>query len=470
MNLKNKVASVREHLVNIGVDENLPPFEVRKVRLVNGILLTGEILFLVIIIKSLIMQVPEEWSVQLVGALLFPIPILLNKLKKYHAARLLCLLIPFFYLSSLTLYWGSERGSQLIIFACSGLAVLFFDRTLYVYLLIALGGLCIITVEMYNFDHESFYQTEQLKLAYVINIMITIILLAVISAIFRKENEKYQKSIQKKNSQITYQHSQLLRLHNDLKESVRLINEQTKYAQTIQQSILPLKEEMREMMPNHFLFFKPRDLVSGDFYFVTKIRERVFIAAVDCTGHGVPGAFMSMIGYNLLLEAIELNFIFEPAKILDYLQQRIVYALRQQQTDNRDGMDISICVIDREQQVLEYAGAKHPLLLIENGEMRKIEADRVSIGGILTKPDHKFRNHKFDLAKISDFYMFTDGFRDQYGGGDFKRFMSKRFRELLFKNHHMRTSDQKRVIEHTFSEWCGRNEQTDDVLIIGVKL
>ncbi|MBL6449059.1 SpoIIE family protein phosphatase [Fulvivirga sp. 29W222] len=470
MSLIYKIASIREYLVNVGVDESLPPQEVRKVRLVNGILLTGELLFMLIIVKSLIMQVPEEWPIQLAGALVFPMPILFNKWKKYNLARLFCLLIPFLYLSLLTLYWGSERGSQLIIFACSGLAVLFFDKRVYVYLLIALGGLCIIAVEMYNFDHEPIYRTEQLKVAYVINIMITIILLAVISSIFRRENEKYQKSIQRKNSQITNQHSQLLQLHNDLKESVRLINEQTKYARTIQQAILPLKEEMEDIMPDHFLFFKPRDMVSGDFYFVTKIRERIFIAVVDCTGHGVPGAFMSMIGYNLLLEAIELNFIFEPAKILDYLQQRIVYALKQQQTDNNDGMDISICVIDREQQVLSYAGAKHPLLLIENGEMRKIEADRVSIGGILGRPDLRFRNHKFDLSTITGFYMFTDGYRDQYGGEEFKRFMSKRFRKLLLNNCNKRTYEQKAIVEQTFTEWRGKNEQTDDVLIIGVKL
>ena len=179
---------------------------------------------------------------------------------------------------------------------------------------------------------------------------------------------------------------------------------------------------------------------------------------------------MSMIGYNLLLEAIELNHIFQPALILDYLQERITYSLRQQQTDNRDGMDISICVIDRKNNILEYAGAKHPLLLIENGNLCKIEADRVSIGGILKKDDHRFHNHTFELSKISDFYIYTDGFRDQYGGNDFKRFMSHRFREVLFGNHRKKTTEQRKILERTFIEWCNGHEQTDDILIIGVKL
>lgn len=470
MKLAGKIGALKEYLINIGVDDRLSPVEVRKVRLINGILLTGELLFILLIIKSAVMGVPEEWSVQLAGALLLPIPILLNKLGKYRYAKVLCILIPYVYLSALTLYWGSERGSQLIIFACTGLTVLFFEDKAKIYTLIALGGLCIIAVEIYNYDHAPIYSTENLKMAHVINIMITITMLAVISSIFKNENEKYQQNIQMKNRQITYQHAQLLKLNSELEGSLKLINEQTKYAQAIQQSILPLKAEMRKVLPDHFVFFKPRDLVSGDFYFVTKIKGKVFIAAVDCTGHGVPGAFMSMIGYNMLLEAIELNHIFEPAKILDYLQERITYTLRQQQTDNRDGMDISICVIDRKNNTLEYAGAKHPLLLIEDGNLRKIEADRISIGGVLRKHDHMFQNHTFDISKISDFYMYTDGFRDQYGGKSFKRFMSNRFREILFNNHEKSPSDQRRILDSTFTEWCNGNEQTDDVLIIGVKL
>lgn len=469
MNLVGKIDALKERLINIGVYKDLPPAEVRKVRLVNGILLTGELLFLLLIVKSIIMQVPQEWSVQLVGALLFPVPIILNSFRKYRVARILCILIPYAYLSALTIYWGSERGSQLIIFACTGLTVLFFEDKFRIYSLIALGGLCIVAVEIFNYDHAPIYQTENLKLAHVVNIMITITMLAVISSIFKNENEKYQQSIQQKSRQITHQHTQLLKLNSELEDSLRLINEQTRYAQTIQQSILPLKEEMRRVLPDHFVFFKPRDLVSGDFYFVTKVKDRVFIAAVDCTGHGVPGAFMSMIGYNLLLEAIELNHIFRPSEVLDYLQERITYSLRQQQTDNRDGMDIAICVMDRKNQVLEYAGAKHPLLYVEEGQLHKIEADRVSIGGVLRKNDHKFRNHQFNLSKISDFYLYTDGYRDQYGGNDFKRFMSNRFRELLYQNHSKKSADQRKILENTFSEWCNGNEQTDDVLIIGVK-
>lgn len=416
------------------------------------------------------MQKPEEWSVQIAGALIFPIPILFNKLGYYRWAKILCLILPYFYLSALTIYWGSARGSQLIIFACSGLSVLFFDKRSSIYSLIALGGLCIIAVEWYNFENEPIYVTEKLGLAHIVNVIVTMILLAVTSAIFKSENEKYQKKIQSKNNQITQQHSQLLRLHNDLKDSVNLIKEQTRYAQTIQQSILPLESEMKRLFPEHFVFFKPKEIVSGDFYFATKVHEKIFIAAIDCTGHGVPGAFMSMIAYNLLLEAIELNYISEPARILDYLQERIAYSLKQQHTDNSDGMDISVCMIDRANKVLEYAGAKHPLLMVENGILKKIEADRVSIGGTLRKSQHKFLNHKFDMERITNIYLFTDGYRDQYGGREFKRFMSKRFLKLLEEMHNQSAREQKNTIMDTFAHWAGRHEQTDDVLVIGIRL
>ena len=254
MTLTTKIGALKEYLINVGVHDHLAPAEIRKVRLINGILLTGELLFILLIIKSMIMRVPQEWSVQLVGALLFPIPIFLNKLGRYRAARVLCILIPYIYLSALTVYWGSERGSQLIIFACTGLTVLFFEDKFKIYTLIALGGLCIIVVEIYNYDHAPIYETQSLKLAHVVNIMITITMLAVISSIFKDENEKYQWSIQQKNKQITDQHNQLLNLNRELQDSLKLINEQTKYAQTIQQSILPLKEEMRRVLPDHFVF------------------------------------------------------------------------------------------------------------------------------------------------------------------------------------------------------------------------
>jgi len=463
MSLWNKV-------LDIGVYDDLTPREERKVRLINGILLIGETLFLLLIIKSVIAGVEEEWTVQLVGALLFPIPILLNYVRMYSAAKLLCLLIPFFYLSALTLYWGSERGSQLILFACSGLAVLFFDKKRMVYAMIALGALCLIAVEIYNFDHDPFYKTPQLKAAYIINIIITVIMLTVISSIFRKESEKFQQNIQDKNQQLVTQHKELLRLNRKLENSLNLIRWQTSYAKTIQNSILPLTEELEEAFKDHFVLYMPKDVVSGDFYFFSQRENRTFLAVVDCTGHGVPGAFMSLIGYNLLLEAIELNEIYTPGQILEYVEERIQYALKQSQTHNKDGMDIALCAIDYNKRELTYSGAKNPLLVIKNGgKVEKIKGEYYSVGGIYDNQIKTFKDHQLSLDDVEAIYMYSDGFQDQFGGDKNRKFMSKRFRQMLIDIHQNEMQQQGEYLQSTLDNWKDGHEQTDDILVMGVR-
>lgn len=458
-------------LLNIGVHNRLLPAEIRKVRLVNGILLIGEILLVILIIKSLIQGATEEWVVQLLGAIIFPVPIILNYFRKHFLAKIFCLLIPFFYLSFLTIFWGSDRGSQMILFACSGLAVLFFDDKKLIYGMIALGSFCLIAVEIYNFNHDPYYYTDGIEVAYIINVVITIIMLTVISTIFRRENEKYQKSIQDKNTQLTNQHEEVLALNKKLEDTLDIIRWQTSYAKTIQDSILPLDEELQGAFRDYFVFFKPKDVVSGDFYFYSKQADKKFIAAIDCTGHGVPGAFMSLIGYNLLLEAIELNQIYSPAEILKYVEERIQYALKQDQTLNKDGIDIALCCIDEENKELVFAGAKNPLLIIKrDGKVEKIKGDYYSVGGIYDNRSKYFTQHRFDLTNVDTLYLFSDGYQDQFGGEDNRKFMSKRFREMLISLHDKEMSHQQAALELQLNSWRNGAEQTDDILVMGLKV
>ncbi|MDX1629401.1 MAG: SpoIIE family protein phosphatase [Fulvivirga sp.] len=457
-------------LINIGVHPGLSPAEERKVRLINGILFIGEMLLLILVIKSMILGVPEEWSVQLAGAFMFLIPIAFNYLRLYQLARVLCLLVPYAYLSALTIYWGSERGSQLILFACAGLSVLFFEDKRVVYGMIILGALCLIGVEIYNFNHAPIYETEQLHSAYLINIAITIIMLAVISRIFRRESEKFQNRIQNKNHQLTRQREQLLKLNSQLENSLNFIRWQTDYAKTIQNSILPLGKDMKKAFKEHFVLFQPKDVVSGDFYFFSQRGQKVFVAAVDCTGHGVPGAFMSLIGYNLLLEAIEMKEIDNPALILEYIDWRIHYTLNQEQTLNQDGMDLSLCMIDYSTYELVFAGAKNPLLLIRrDGNSELIKGDPHAIGGFSEGFSKSYTNHKLHLNEIDTFYLYSDGFQDQFGGTRNKKFMSKRFRQLLIDNSTKDLKVQRKDLDEKLEAWKGNEEQTDDILVMGIK-
>ena len=248
------------------------------------------------------------------------------------------------------------------------------------------------------------------------------------------------------------------------------------YAKRIQDAMLPSLEEIKSIFPHSFVLFKPKDIVSGDFYYFKRVNQKVIIGAIDCTGHGVPGAFMSLIGNDLLNEIVETKSVTTASHVLDKLDEGVVKALRQTDTQVRDGMDAAICVYDLETHILEYAGAKNPLVYIENGELKVIKADRQSIGGSLVKNQFNkkpFTTHTLDLKEnqYTGFYLFTDGFQDQFGGEDNKKFTTKRLRKMLLEASQLPFSEQKQYLKTTLQDWTknNRHQQIDDILIFGFK-
>jgi len=214
--------------------------------------------------------------------------------------------------------------------------------------------------------------------------------------------------------------------------------------------------------------------VSGDFYWFKEIKngasEKDFaFAAVDCTGHGVPGAFMSMIGMNAL-NSITSKGITNPDQILNSLHTEIRTALHQEETGNNDGMDVALCVFRKQKNVLEFSGAKNPLVYIQNNELTQIKGDIHPIGGSKSIPDMAFKKHKITLDKPTTVYLFSDGYRDQFGGKDNTKFMSKKFTRLLLEIHNLPMEKQKELLDIAIEEWKGKNVQTDDILVMGVKL
>jgi serine phosphatase RsbU (regulator of sigma subunit) len=247
------------------------------------------------------------------------------------------------------------------------------------------------------------------------------------------------------------------------------------YAKRIQEAMLPRLEEIGSIFPNSFVFFEPRDIVSGDFYYFNQINQKVIIGAIDCTGHGVPGAFMSLIGNDLLNEIVESKSVTKASHILDRLDEGITKVLRQADTQIRDGMDAAFCVYDLETQVMEYAGARNPLIYIQNGELRIIKADRQSVGGNLIKNQHNtklFTNHTLDFQvnQNTQFYLFTDGFQDQFGGKSDKKFTTKRFREVLLQASKLPLLEQHEFLKNTLKNWMGFNRQIDDILVFGFEV
>jgi serine phosphatase RsbU (regulator of sigma subunit) len=267
------------------------------------------------------------------------------------------------------------------------------------------------------------------------------------------------------------------------------------YAQRIQSAMLPTEEEIKLIVNQSFILFKPRDIVSGDFYYFAQKEDKIIISAIDCTGHGVPGAFMSMIGNDLLNQIIHDKEIHSPELILNELHKQVRKVLKQQETLNRDGMDLSIVIFDQKQKQLIYAGAMNPLYYVSNYDWQiidhqvfekeyhanqllpspqlfEIKADKKAIGGQQIEDERLFTKHIIDLKNIENltFYLCSDGYQDQFGGDKNKKFMARRFKELLLEIHQRDSQQQKQILEQTFETWKGNYEQIDDVLVIGMKI
>jgi PAS domain S-box-containing protein len=246
------------------------------------------------------------------------------------------------------------------------------------------------------------------------------------------------------------------------------IKDSINYASRMQKAVLPTDEQVTRLLKNYFVIYKPKDIVSGDFYWLEQIGDKIVLAVVDCTGHGVPGAFMSMLGNSFLDSIVIQNQITQADNILYELNRYVNVILKQDVTEINDGMDIGICVIDTQMNTLEFAGAQNNMVYIQNNELFNIRGGRFSVGG--GKIDEPFQNHSIDFSTPTTFYLFSDGYHDQLGGPKGKKFLSTRFRELLLAGHKLPMKAQKQILEAKFKEWRGKYEQTDDVLVLGFRL
>jgi serine phosphatase RsbU (regulator of sigma subunit) len=273
----------------------------------------------------------------------------------------------------------------------------------------------------------------------------------------KKENKLLEEKVEERTQELAQK-------NKDITSSIQ-------YAKRIQLAILPPLEQIYKHFPQSFVVYKPKDIVSGDFYWFGIKNGKKIIATVDCTGHGVPGAFMSMIGHNLLNQIISENGITEPDLILNALHQGVQAALKQgtNVVDTSDGMDVALCTIDTETNEVKYAGAYRPLFIVNGSNFEKIEADKNPIGGSQLDPDRKFTCHRY-IAKAGDtLYMASDGYADQFGGEKGKKFMVKRFNELLLSMQDQNMQEQAQILENTFNKWRGNYQQVDDILVIGLR-
>lgn len=296
-------------------------------------------------------------------------------------------------------------------------------------------------------------------------------------------------AIEKQRDQIERQNRDIVRKKHNIESSIL-------YAQRIQNAILPYEDEIDETLPLNFIYYRPRDVVSGDFYYFAKVEpqaiyekrsdfddgpkvfsglsnEKVVISAVDCTGHGVPGAFMSMIGDSLMNQIIIDKKITQPDLVLEKMDQGVRKALKQSESHNRDGMDMALCVIDQQNKTIEFAGAKNPLVYMKDKKLHEIKGSIYSVGGWSgdMMKNMEFKKHIVSYADSPiTLYLFSDGYQDQLGGPDDKKFMRRRFKELLLDIHLEPMTYQYHILDKKLKEWMGNRKQLDDILIIGLRL
>jgi len=292
-----------------------------------------------------------------------------------------------------------------------------------------------------------------------------------------KAKKEANKKLEEQNVQIKIQKEEIEKQRDLANQQKKDITDSIEYAKRIQTALLPPLSFIRRSLPEHFILFKPRDIVSGDFYWMMNKDDKIIIAAADCTGHGVPGAFMSMLGTAFLSEIvnkiIENKHIYslQANEILNQLRNYIIESLHQSGAENesKDGIDIALCIIDPEKKKLQFAGAHNPLYLIRNNELIMYKGDRMPVS-IHQNAGISFTNHEIDINEDDIIYIFSDGFVDQIGGPRKRKFMSRNLQELLLKIHQKPMDVQEQILNKTFEDWKGDYIQLDDILIIGIKL
>jgi len=275
-----------------------------------------------------------------------------------------------------------------------------------------------------------------------------------------KVTRKQKKVIEEQKHQVEEQKKKVEDQKKDITDSIR-------YAKNIQEALLPTIESMKEVFLDGFVLFQPKDIVSGDFYWMQHHNNRVYLAICDCTGHGVPGAFMSMIGSSLLDEAVVEKGITKPNEIFFEVRKGFINALKQTGETQKDGMDAALFSWDKT-SVLQVAAAYNPVLIISKGAIRELKADKQPVG-FHTEEQKPFTHHEIKLEKGDTVYLFSDGYPDQFGGPKDKKFMMKNFKKLLLSIQDASMNEQKAILETTMDEWKGDTEQVDDILVMGVR-
>ncbi|MBC7695158.1 MAG: tetratricopeptide repeat protein [Burkholderiales bacterium] len=313
---------------------------------------------------------------------------------------------------------------------------------------------------------ESFIKTIFIIAAGVLGILVFFVFRGL------KQKQRVNLALEEKNKIIEEQKKTVENQKHIVEEQNKDITDSIRYAERIQSAILPPDKQWQSLLPQSFVFYKPKDILSGDFYWIEQKGDLVFVAAADCTGHGVPGALISIVNYNLLNKAVLEKDLNDPADILNYVNNQLIVALHQtyQESSVKDGMDISLCVLNTKTLEMNYAGANNPIYIISNNKLTQINADKFPVGAFIEEQIQTFNTKNIQLHKNDLLYLFSDGYADQFGGDKGKKFKYKQLKDILEEINLLPMPEQAKILENSFIEWKGALEQVDDVLVIGIRV
>ncbi|NJL12759.1 MAG: SpoIIE family protein phosphatase, partial [Microscillaceae bacterium] len=285
----------------------------------------------------------------------------------------------------------------------------------------------------------------------------------------QEANQQLEEKVRFRTAQLREASEEIASQRDVLEEQNRNIMASIQAARRIQEAVLPSMEQMRHLCPDFFVFYQPLQVVSGDLFWWEKVHNKLIIAAIDCTGHGVPGAFQSLLAYDLLNRVVVDKQILDPATILNEMHRGVVAQMKASDTPTHYGMDAALCVIDIDKAELSYCGAHNPLIYFQAGHLYEVKGARIAIGDPNRFALRSFETFRLRLDQPTTFYLFSDGLQDQFGGPQNRKFTPRRLRELLYEIHLQPLVVQGQTMEATFRAWQGGHKQIDDVLVMGFR-
>ncbi|MGZ4033835.1 MAG: PP2C family protein-serine/threonine phosphatase [Bacteroidia bacterium] len=469
--VSNFFENIWEKVLQIGVTDTMPTWETKRTRLLNSICFVAALVYVgyVVIYSDPNYRLTFWECFQAMVA--YCIPIFLNYKKQYKFA------IHFFMIYNILCYGffaiahGKQDASEYMFLPSSLTAMLFFRNRWLVFTYFLLNVICFFVIEyiftimkpfFHMYNGENFYYSTHAQ---------TFLFIFLVVNFFKIQNTKQEKMLESKNQNLEIQKQLVINKNELIEGKQKEILDSITYAKRIQQAILPSDKIVEQLLPESFILYKPKDIVSGDFYWTAEWGSQTMFAAVDCTGHGVPGAFMSIVGQNILNQAVNEHGLTKPSLVLNALNKNVSRTLGENGTDQiKDGMDIALCSYDKKQMTLQFAGAFNPLWILRGEEIIEVKGNKFPIGSFLDNTIQNFDNHEIKMLKGDIIYIFTDGYADQFGGPKGKKFKYKNIKKMLLENKNETMQRQKEILDKTLNSWKGELEQIDDILIIGVKI